>query len=75
MQLDMESLRNSTTAKVEKAYALCPPYAGPCKVGRPREEKRIKGGVELVMEKKIKAARKLAGKCKGKPVEPAIELL
>ena len=71
---DMESLRNSTTAKVEKAYVLCPPYAGPRKGGRPREEKRIKGGVELAMEKKMKAAKKQAGKRKGKPVEPEIEL-
>jgi hypothetical protein len=71
---DMESLRNCTTSKVEKAYALCPPYAGPCKGGQPREEKRIKGGVEKVIEKKIKVAKKVAGKRTGKPVEPVIEL-
>ena len=71
---DMESLRNATTAKIDQSFALCPPYAGPRKGGRPREEKRIKGGVEIVMEKKMNAAKKLTGKRKGTPVEPVIEL-
>lgn len=71
---DMQSLRNTKSAKVEKSYVLCPPYAGPRKGGRPREEKRIKGGVELVMEKKMNAEKKIASKRKGKPVEPDIEL-
>ncbi len=41
---DIESLRN--TARVhsnnsQNKYVLCPPYSGPQKGGRPREEKRI----------------------------------
>jgi hypothetical protein len=38
---DIESLQKHTTAS-DKKYKLCPPYAGPRKGGRPREEKQIK---------------------------------
>jgi hypothetical protein len=67
---DIQSLRHVDSTKVESSYALCPPYAGPKKAGRPREEKRMKGAVEIVMDnKKMKANKE-----KGQPVEPEIAL-
>lgn len=67
---DIQSLRHVDSTKVESSYALCPPYAGPKKAGRPREEKQIKGAVEIVMDnKKMKANKE-----KGQPVEPEIAL-
>jgi len=68
---DIDSLRKHKRQS-DEMYKLCPPYAGPRKGGRPREEKRIKGGMELSMEKKSKAMGK---KGKDKPVEPEVDLI
>jgi hypothetical protein len=54
---DIQSLCQST-ANIDQSYVLCPPYPCPQKGGCPREEKRIKGGVEIAMEKKGKISKK-----------------
>ncbi len=57
---DIQSLCN--TARVDShnsqnKYVLCPPYSGPQKDGRPREEKRIKGFIELVLRRRRRPQR------------------
>jgi hypothetical protein len=70
--VDIQSLRN--TARVtshisQNKYLLCSRYSGHQKGGRTREEKRIKGSIELAIEKKKKETTKDKKKRKV-PIEP-----
>ena len=62
----IQTLKNTCTigTRTNDLYALCPPYAAPKKSGRPKEATRIKGSIEMSLDKK-------KGK-KGKkiPIEP-----
>jgi hypothetical protein len=63
---DIQTLKNTCAigTRTNKLYALCPPYAAPKKSGHPKEATRIKGSIEMSLDKK-------KGK-KGKkiPIEP-----
>ena len=60
---DIQTLKNTCAigTRTNKLYALCPPYAAPKKSGRPKEATRIKGSIEMSLDKK-------KGK-KGKPTK------
>ena len=66
---DIQTLKNTCAIGTRRndLYALCPPYAAPKKSGRPKEATRIKGSIEMSLDKK-------KGK-KGKkmPMEPEDE--
>jgi hypothetical protein len=64
---DIQTLHNTAKDKVQMGFMLCPPYSGAKNSGRPREEKQIKGSVELSMEKK-KSAK--SNKKRTVPIEP-----
>jgi hypothetical protein len=50
-------------------FKLCPPYSAGRKGGRPREEKRIKGAIEIAIEKTEKKKTEKTPK-KRDPIEP-----
>ena len=51
---DIQTLKNTCAigTRTNKLYALCPPYAAPKKSGRPKEATRIKGSIEMSLDKK-----------------------
>ncbi len=51
-------------------FKLCPPYSAGCKGGRPREEKRIKGAIEIAIDKMEKKKKKAETWKKHDPIEP-----
>ena len=52
-------------------FKLCPPYSAQRKSGRPREEKRIKGAIEIAIDKTEKKKKMVETRKKWKPIEPA----
>ena len=51
-------------------FKLCPPYSAGRKGGRPREEKRIKGAIEIAIDKTEKKKKKAETWKKRDPIEP-----
>ena len=51
-------------------FKLCPPYSAGPKGGRPREEKRIKGAIEIAIDKTEKKKKKAETRKKRDPIEP-----
>ena len=51
---DIQTLKNTCAIGTRRndLYALCPPYAAPKKSGRPKEATRIKGSIEMSLDKK-----------------------
>ena len=51
-------------------FKLCPPYSAGQKGGRPWEEKRIKGALEIAIDKMEKKKKTTETRKKRKPIEP-----
>ncbi len=68
----MDTIRNTAaSAKTnDLAFKLCPPYSAGCKGGRPREEKWIKGAIEIAIDKTEKKKKKAETRKKCDPIEP-----
>ena len=51
---DIQTLKNTCAigTRTNKLYVLCPPYSAPKKSGRPTAAKRIKGSIEMSLDKK-----------------------
>jgi hypothetical protein len=70
--VDIESLRNAaaSTKSNHMEFKLCPPYSAQRKSGRPREEKRIKGAIEIAIDKTEKKKKMVETRKKREPIEP-----
>jgi hypothetical protein len=68
----IESLCNdaASTNTNDLDFKLCPPYSAGRKGGRPREEKRIKGAIEIAIDKTDKKKKMTETRKKREPMEP-----
>ena len=66
---DIQTLKNTCAigSNTNKLYVLCPPYSAPKKSGRPMAAKRIKGSIDISLDKKKGNKRKKV------PMEPEDE--
>jgi hypothetical protein len=70
--VDIESLCNAaaSTKSNHMDFKLCPPYSAGRKGGRSQEEKRIKGAIEIAIDKTEKKKKMVETRKKRKSIEP-----